>query len=176
MNKTCPCCVFGWEILAIKLTHNKAKPIARKWVVEELQAEEKKKVNNERLTQDFCVSYAWLGFIIKMGRKIVSKPIFSCRELLWLVDMQVLCKSCLRTCMTSFQNVANQETLSPLAVPEQCSLSLWNALFSSRTMTCLQAFSCTFHWVLSLLFHYGHVQTGHSHCILDDYYHICPHL
>lgn len=100
----------------------------------------KNSVNNENSALasglDF---YASLGFIIKTGRKrTASKAILSCRQLLWLCDMQVLRKSCFKTNMTSFQNAVNQETKSPRAVTEQRLLSLWNALFSLTTVNRLR--------------------------------------
>lgn len=110
---------------------------------EKLMAVKKKKVQSIMKIQLWLLDsgdfYASLGFIIKTGRKrTASKAILSCRQLLWLCDMQVLRKSCFKTNMTSFQNAVNQETKSPRAVTEQRLLSLWNALFSLTTVNRLR--------------------------------------
>lgn len=144
MNKSCSHCNFTREFLSSKSDHKKA--MVRKWVVKRNwwlwnpPPKKKNSVNNENSALasglDF---YASLGFIIKTGRKrTASKAILSCRQLLWLCDMQVLRKSCFRTNMTSFQNAVNQETKSPRAVTEQRLLSLWNALFSLTTVNRLR--------------------------------------
>lgn len=144
MNKSCSHCNFTREFLSSKSDHKKSygkeMSCEEKLMAVKPPPKKKNSVNNENSALasglDF---YASLGFIIKTGRKrTASKAILSCRQLLWLCDMQVLRKSCFKTNMTSFQNAVNQETKSPRAVTEQRLLSLWNALFSLTTVNRLR--------------------------------------